>query len=645
MNGYIYIRYHPSYDNCCKLGKTHNIPERDTHYATGELKRGYFESVYNVLSMDRVEVLLKKDFKKLNTKYDAGTEFFKREIIELIEPYFIENNIKYKKLSKQEIKDLLRINRVRDNFKKLLNTSYWKERDYQRDIIEFSKNELDVNKKIYIDLPTGGGKSYIVYNLLNYLKSNLIIIVSPRKIINSQNISKKYLQILQDKYITLNYSLNNNIKSFLKLKDNKIIICCTQSFNNLEQYITTNCTIWFDEAHWAVEDWNIDHWIFTNEFIQYKIFTSASPNPKKITEDKFGKLYSPIKIKELIELKWLAPIKAYVYSENKANINSVKYIIDDFASNNYGFSFHNKQKNAFNLFYKHYIYFKNNETIIKPFLLVSDDFNKDREPRLNEILLDYEYRNIKIYETSIYSIGYVVAKYSIGYDFNKLDFIHLSDPKLSIQDIKQCIGRGIRPNGLDSNKILTLSLPVYINEQNDYSKVIEVLQYLLHDIGMPVDKIENKTRKNYAISNIENQANNYNGIEDIKSVLLNLLGFTFDKAKKILSTKNIKSKEDYYKLCDVDNRFNKDPEGLFKHLFTNWIDYLNIKNIYYDLSTCKVKVKEYIRQNKDLSKYYLNLDLMCKELCKLDRLFPPDDLWREYYNVVDLNVIIKRIKI
>ena len=35
---------------------------------------------------------------------------------------------------------------------------------------------------------------------------------------------------------------------------------------------------------------------------------------------------------------------------------------------------------------------------------------------------------------------------------------------------------------------------------------------------------------------------------------------------------------------------------------------------------------------------------MCKELCKLDRLFPPDDLWLEYYNVVDLNVIIKRNK-
>ena len=80
--------------------------------------------------------------------------------------------------------------------------------------------------------------------------------------------------------------------------------------------------------------------------------------------------------------------------------------------------------------------------------------------------------DIKTYETTINSIGYVVAKYSIGYDFNKLDYMCLSDPKLSIQDIKQCIGRGIRPdelgvNGSNKEKILNVSLPVYIDDNGD----------------------------------------------------------------------------------------------------------------------------------------------------------------------------------
>lgn len=46
----------------------------------------------------------------------------------------------------------------------------------------------------------------------------------------------------------------------------------------------------------------------------------------------------------------------------------------------------------------------------------------------------------------------------MGYDFNKLYFMCLSDPKLSIQYIKQCIIRGIRldelgPNGSNKEKI------------------------------------------------------------------------------------------------------------------------------------------------------------------------------------------------
>ena len=69
---------------------------------------------------------------------------------------------------------------------------------------------------------------------------------------------------------------------------------------------------------------------------------------------------------------------------------------------------------------------------IKPFLLVSDTFTIEKEPKLQEVLLEYNYRDIKNYETTIHSIGYVVAKYSMGYDFNKLDFMCLSDPKLSI---------------------------------------------------------------------------------------------------------------------------------------------------------------------------------------------------------------------
>lgn len=693
--GYIYIRNHTSYQryNACKLGKAINIPDRDAQYSTGEIQRGIFEAVFEVSIniVGIVERLLQYEFSHLNIKYNAGTEFYNIQIIELIEPYLIKRGIKYKKLTTQEISDLGRRNRVRKtiakiNIKKLIQflTSspttkikqyVWNERDYQTTIINFSKNELYLQNKIYIELPTGGGKSYIVYNLFEYLKSNFIIIVSPRKIVNSQNISPKYLQILNDNFTIFNYSVDNNniiFDDYLRLSDKKIVICCTQSINKLCEKLLTNCitniTIWFDEAHWGVEEWvdnlnmdiNTQFWLLNNRHIQYRIFTSASPNKPKVLqhENIFGKLYSPLKVKELIDLNWLSKITPYVYSENITNVDNIKNIISDFNENNrkFGFSFHNKQQNAFNLFYKHYIQYSSHKTHIKPFLLVGDNFIIEKETKLQEIVLDYNYKEIKTYETSIYSIGYVVAKYSMGYDFNKLDFICLSDPKLSIQDIKQCIGRGIRPDelgpyGTNKEKVLIVSLPVYINENGDnkYEKIIEVLKYLLHDIEISFEDIQFKNRYTPNFTEVTHTANEYIGINDVKSILLNLLELenkkkalstTYERAKKIIAANNIKSLEDYEKLCEKDNRLTKDPEDTYKGVFTDWFDYLNIDDVYYDFETCKNKVSGYLLLYPELKKHNLKLSFIMSELCKLDTLFPPNRLWCEYYRVKDLNYII-----
>ena len=677
-NGYIYVRNHPSYDvdYACKIGKTNNIPERDSQYATGEIKRGYFEAIFEVPieQLGIIERLIQNEFCEVNVKYDAGNEFYNKKIITLIEPYLIILGIKYRKLSKQEISDLVRCNRVKKIFNKinirsliniLKSKKYiWNEREYQTNIIDFSKNELLLVNKIYIELPTGGGKSYIVYNLFEYLKSEFIIIVSPRKIINSQNISQKYLEILKYNYITFNYSMDNNFDKYLRLSDKKILICCTQSINKIYENIILNCmtniTVWFDEAHWGVEEWidniNYDFWLLNNSHIKYRIFTSASPNKQKVLNNKdiFGILYSPIKVKELIDLHWLSKMKPYVYSENKQNVNNINYIINDFNEKNrtYGFSFHNKQKNAFNLFYKHYILYKNYETHIKPFLLICDNFTIEKE-----IVLEYNYRDIKTYEITICSIGYVVAKYSMGYDFNKLDFICLSDPKLSIQDIKQCIGRGIRSDelgqyGSNKEKILILSLPVYIDENDDnkYEKIIEVLKYLLYDIEISFEEIEFKNRFTSNCKDVKYNSNEYDGINDVKSLLLNLLelenektalAITYEKTRKIIAEKNIKNKEEYFKLCDRDNRLSKEPEIIFKRQFTNWIEYLSIKRVYYDLETCKNKVDEYLKNEKNIDFEFTNITKILKIL---DDMFPPYDLWSEYYDINDLTEIIKQNK-
>jgi len=115
---------------------------------------------------------------------------------------------------------------------------------------------------------------------------------------------------------------------------------------------------------------------------------------------------------------------------------------------------------------------------------------------------------------------------------------------------------------------------------------------------------------------------------------------TYEKARKIIADNNIKSKESYYELCEGDNRLPKEPEILFKGQFTNWIEYLSIKRIYYDLETCKNKVNMYLLLYPEIKTHYLDLSTISNELVKINALFPPNGLWVEYYNVNDLRDII-----
>lgn len=688
--GYIYIRQHSAYDlyNLCKLGKTINIPERDSQYATGEIKRGNFSNVYevNYKQLSIIERLLQYELINYNVRYDGGIEFYDKIIIGQIENVFEKYRIEYRKLGNDEISKLIRTYRIKQiinkiNIRNLINylktstnQAYnWKPREYQQEIINHCSAELLTNNKIYIELPTGGGKSFIVYNLLRILQSEFIIIISPRKIINSQNVSFKYLQLLNKTFKILNYSINNNIEEFINSTGNKILICCTQSIKKIYDFIKSivNVSIWFDEAHWGVEEWinklfdeEINYLLTNSTNIKYKIFTSASPDKKIIHENSniFGKLYSPIKINDLIKLNWLTPIKPYIYSENKQNVNKVNYILSEFIDKNktFGFSFHNYQKNAFNLFYHHYEEYKNNRTNIKPFLLIGDDFDESKNANISRISLDYNYRNVLVFEQNNNSIAYVVAKYSMGYDFNKIDFISLTDPKLSVKDIIQCIGRGIRPDelgieGRNLRKELMLLLPIYIDTtetlKTDYSRIIEVLKYLLYDIEISLDEciFTNNTLHSFSDNNTNN-LKKYNGVEDIRAAILDLLeverisnlrkDMTYWRAKNILFEKNILSKKEYFQLCETDLRFCKNPDEIYSGQFENWAKYLSIPQIYYNFQICKNKINEYLIKYPEIKAYQFDLSIIANKLCEIDPNFPSSDLWTDYYNVSNLNELI-----
>jgi hypothetical protein len=73
---------------------------RANTYSTGEIEKGKYSNIYKVKSpavARGAELLLSIRFKKLglHLTHAKGTEFYKEEIEELIEPLLKEHNIEY----------------------------------------------------------------------------------------------------------------------------------------------------------------------------------------------------------------------------------------------------------------------------------------------------------------------------------------------------------------------------------------------------------------------------------------------------------------------------------------------------------------------------------------------------------------------
>ena len=113
--GYIYIRDNKWYmeNNVYKVGITTSIKDRSNTYITGELYRGFYVKIYelkvNQSQLRLIDNLITDYFKKdYNIYFDGGTEFYNRIIINMIEPYLNELNIKFISKTEDELK---RINR------------------------------------------------------------------------------------------------------------------------------------------------------------------------------------------------------------------------------------------------------------------------------------------------------------------------------------------------------------------------------------------------------------------------------------------------------------------------------------------------------------------------------------------------------
>lgn len=599
---------------------------------------------YSFINLSNIHKYLVNNGGSTEFIYENGLDIFNNVILEEFkilglnaEIIDIDNiNLDIKKYYENILKQY-----KNDDILKLLTTNTL--RPYQEKIINHLIPELNKNNKCYLELATGGGKSFILYNIFNIFKPDIILILSPREIINEQNVSQKYLNILNDDYDII-YNITNNITK------KTIIVSCIQSYDKIYkqilEYNIKNIFIWFDEAHWGLEGWiydkdNSKNFILKDiEHINKRVFTSASPNKNIIEEHKqvFGELISPITVKELIQQKYLCNILPYMFSINKNDPNIIEYNLKGFNENNkkYGFSFHHTKKNALNLFNLHYNKYINNETTIKPFLLVSEYHDLD----LEHIQLNYNYIDVKTFESNENSIAYVVAQYSMGYDFNMIDIIFLSDPKLSYKDIIQSIGRGMRPDKLGENctnlnKVLHVYLPVYIQDDinNEYYNIKEVLRYLLYNIGLSYNDINFK----HNISNNKNgekYSKRYIGNEEVQAILLELIK---KDNSKVWTTKNITKhlcKYNIHNSKDYIEYIKNNPDlslPLVENLFTYFKDFIWY-NTYKEGECPYYNKKDCIKVIKKLNNIYTFDDdnEKIKYLNNYDNNIPNTNLWRFY---------------
>lgn len=712
-NGYIYVRNHPSYDvdDACKMGKANNIPERDTQYATGEIKRGYFEAVFEVPieKMGIVERLLQNEFRELNVKYDAGTEFYNKKIITLIEPYLFKLGIKYKKLSKQEISDLVRCNRVRKTMKKINIQSLihiLKSKRTNKQIVSYiprNDQSIIIGKSVIhfqqydkgmLVLMCGVGKTLISLWITQELNSNTILIGVPNKLLLKQWEEVICVLFQSVPYLIVSGGVDTeNIMRFLENNQKKCIVITTYSSAHKVYTATQHTRFVFgmkllDEVHHlTTNNMRLAH--TTKKYIQMLNIPSVKQLSLTATLKQLESMCDDGIVVSNDNVEYFGEIidrKCLLWAINENII--CDYVIQTIITNEEQLEqqlsrFHIIEENDKRLFLSAFASLKSIFDGHSHHLLIYSN-NKDNSLKLIQyikMLLDDNYFDIPdLYYSNYHSemkskdqkeiinnfekakFGIISCVYCLGegWDFPLLDGVVFAENMTSNIRIVQSALRASRKNKNDINKKTKIILPILNrddwlenNENPDLKKVREVIYQMgLEDetitqkikvFRIDIEKQKPKPREKEEREMIDEFGEYDDELTQklrLKTIKRTALATTYEKARKIIADKNIKSKESYYELCERDNRLSKEPEIVFKGQFTNWIEYLSIERVYYDLETCKNKVGEYLLLYPEIKTHYFELSNISNELCKIDTLFPPNGLWVEYYNVKDLRDII-----
>lgn len=705
--GYIYIRIHEGYDkyNACKIGKAKNIPERDSQYATGEIKRGIFIDVYEVneKDMNKIEKEIQEEFKEMNIYINSGTEFFNKKIIKQVEKFIYKKGYEFKKLTEKEIYNLTRCNRFNKNKSyneiKITNkiVEKLKPRNDQCEIIKSAVDYYKTNDKGLLVLMCGVGKTLISLWITKDINSKKILIGVPNELLLKQWEEVIKIFFKEKKYITVNKDKKTEgICKFLEEYGEECIIITTYASSYKVKKATEEKEYKFDmkiydEMHHLTtinmkeED--------TKEYIEILKIKSVKQlgltatmkeiENNKISEEMkvvsnsdkeiFGEIIKRKNLSWAIKKKVVCDyvIQTIITEEEKLEEHFERFNIDEENDKRMFLSAYTALKSIIDSRTHHILIYTNNmENSIKIIKYINKLISK-KYFEIDDIYYSEYNSNMKTKEQKDTLESFKSSKYGImtcvyclgeGWDLPLLDGVVFSENMTSNIRIVQSALRACRKNKKDENKISKIILPVLNTEEwceKTTNKDLQKVREVIYQMGLEDENINQKI-KVYKIKvekeikkkikeeeDYDEEIGEYDEeltkILKLKIIRRSELYISYEKAKLIIKEKNIKNKEEYYKISENDNRLSSNPEELYNGKFKNWIDYLSIdKKEYYDKEECKKMVDIYLQENPNIkNNNNLDYEKITKDLYKIDTKFPPNGLWVEFYNLKNISEMIQ----
>lgn len=695
---YLYIRSHESYEkyNCVKIGKTINPLLRDFVYSTSEINRGKFIKLFKTYNID-TEKIIKQNFNHLNFKLNAGTEFYKKDIIDLIEPFLKSLNIEYKIVLLKEEKitrDLLikyyyKLNKKRIEKTEILekteiinklensdsseiiktpensesseniktpensksnetNTKHSKftPRLYQQEIIKKSVSYFSLHQKGILVLICGTGKTLISLWIAQALNCKSVIICVPSIVLKQQ--WEKVIKQFSFKSVITTY--HSSHKYTTSQYDIKIL----------------------DEVH------HVSSSIQTSqkEFIEclkipckYQLSLTATlksiQDPNTISNDKpeyFGDIIETKKINWAISNKIICDYTIQTILSDisdplfLAAISAIKSIL---SSNTSHILIYTNTQSSADTIISHISKLQSDPDLLNLSLQSLNSSIPDTLTPQDFIYFSYHSKTknktqlLSKFTKSKYGIITCVYCLGEGWDFPVLDGVLFAEPMTSNIRIIQAALRSSRLNPLCPGKVSKIILPIYTPSFSNNEDIITLLKksnifkvfYEMQDevkktLPLKIDCItQNILNPNTQTPfNPETFLNIFNESHRLS------LQVSYSQAKNIIKTyTSIKSISDYLEICKTDLRLNPDPEVFYSKSFESWEKYLNLTTLYISKKDLIKHIKNYITTN-NIKLKPSTFKLLKQNLHNQNpEKIPQPDLWEKIYNNDIYKDLVKEI--